>query len=171
MARGDRRPFRALGGPDHPPAVWREPVHRRTRAPPTGRRSRIDAEVVPVDQEDEVVEPQSPGRVLGLVGGAGGEPALALHGEDLHLVDTGELEGQRLSRGGGMPWPEGPVLNFRKRVLPAISAWPGKPAAVAKVQQVLPGERPAAPVGEGEARVAGPSCRARSASLSTARVA
>ena len=28
---------------------------------------------------------------------------------------------------GGMPWPDGPVLNFRKRVLPSISAWPGSP--------------------------------------------
>ena len=50
---GHRPPFRALLGARDPPSVGGEPVHRRAVDHARGRPG-VDAEVVPVDEEDEV---------------------------------------------------------------------------------------------------------------------
>ena len=152
---GDRAPLHAVLGPDHPPAVGREPVHRRA-GHHAGGRARVDAEVVPVDHEDQVVQAQAPRGVLGLVGRAGGQPALALEHEDLHLVRPGQLEGQRLARGGRHPVPGGPGVELQEQRPAFHLRVPGQPAVPAQPQQPLPGQRPAAVVGEGEQGISGP---------------
>ena len=58
---------------------------------------------------------------------AGRQAALALEREDLDLVGAGGFSASASPAAGGMPWPDGPVLNLRKSVLPSISAWPGRP--------------------------------------------
>ena len=167
---GDRPPLHAVLGAVDPPAVGREPVDRGARDHAGGGPG-VDAEVVPVDHEDQVVQAQAPGQVLGLVRRAGREPALALEHEDLDLVGPGQLEAERLARGGGMPCPEGPVLNFRNRVRPSISACPGRPPRRRSFRSYsqVSAQRPSS----GKANSAAPvrSCRARIASLSTASVA
>ena len=88
----------------------------------------VDAEVVPVDEEDQVVQAQPPGRVPRLVAGAGGQPALALDGEDLDLAASGVLQRQRLARRGrACRGPKGRCSTSGTSVLPSISAWPDSP--------------------------------------------
>ena len=72
---------------------------------------------------------------------------------------------------GGMPCPDGPVLNFRNSVRPSISACPGSPPrrrSFSSHSQVR-AHRPSS----GKANSAAPvrSWRSRTASLSTASVA
>ncbi len=70
-----------------------------------------------------------------------------------------------------MPWPDGPVLNFRKRVLPSISAWPGSPPrrrSLSRSSQVS-AQRPSS--GRTKAGSGSRSARARITSFSTASVA
>src|SRR5712691_7159515 len=83
--------------------VTRQPygANQSTGVPATTLEAgpRVDAEVVPVDHEDQVVQAQAPRRVLGLVGRTRGEPALALEHEDLDLARARQLQGERLARG------------------------------------------------------------------------
>ncbi len=151
---GDRAPFHPVLGAQHPPAVRREPVGRRA-VDHAGGRAGVDAEVVPVDHEDQVVQAQAPGQILGLVRGAGSEPALPLEHEDLHLARAGQLQAERLAGGRRHPVPgragvelqeQGPAFHLRM---------PGQAAVPAQAQQPLPGQRPAAVVGKGELGRAG----------------
>ncbi len=93
---GDIRPLAALLCADHPPAVRAEPVDRRA-VYHLADRLVVDAEVVPVDQEVQVVQPQPPGGVHHLVVHPGGQPGFAFHGKDLHALRSGALERHRLA--------------------------------------------------------------------------
>ena len=72
---------------------------------------------------------------------------------------------------GGIPCPEGPVLNFRNSVRPSISACPGRPPCrrSRSSHSQVSAQRPSS----GKANRGSPdrSYRARTASLSTASVA
>ena len=86
----DGLPLRSVLGADNPPSRGLEPVHRRP-CHHTRERTWIDAEVVPVDEEDEVRKAKTPGGVLRLMESAGREPSLALDDEDLHVLCSGKL--------------------------------------------------------------------------------
>ena len=86
-------------------------------------REAVDAEVVPVEHETEVLEAESPGGVLGLVSGACGMAALTFEGEDLDVACTPARSRAIASpAAAGVPWPLGPVLNLKNIVLPSNSA-------------------------------------------------
>ncbi len=148
---GDRSPLHAVLGAGHPPAVGREPVHRRA-GHHAGGRPRVDAEVVPVDQEDQVVQAEPPRGVLGLVRRAGREPPLALEHEDLHLARSGQAERQRLPGGGRHTVPRGPGVELQEQRPAFHLGVAGQPAVPAQPQQPLPGQRPAAVIGERKIR-------------------
>ena len=122
---GDRAPLHAVLGAGDPPAVGREPVDRRARDHARGRPG-VDAEVVPVDHEDQVVQAQAPGGVLGLVGRAGVSPPSPSNTKTFTSPAPASFRASA-SPAAGMPCPDGPVLNFRNSVLPSISACPGRP--------------------------------------------
>ena len=148
-------PLHAVGRAGHPPVVRGEPGlgrpgHHR------GGAELVDPEIVPVDQEDEVREAKAPGRVARLVTGARGQAPLALDGEDPHVLAAGELEGQRLARGGRHAVAGRARVELQEEGLAFHLGVPRQAAAVPQARQVLPCERPAALVGEGEPRVAGP---------------
>ena len=104
-------PFGALLGAGHPPVVCVEPALRRPGHDLVDRHV-VDPVVVPVEQEHEVREPQPPRRVARLVARARGQPALALDDEDLDLLAAGELEGDRLARGGRHAVPRRPGVEL-----------------------------------------------------------
>ena len=82
--------------------------------------------------------------------GAGGQAALALHHEDLDLLRARELQRDRLA---GRRWhavPRRPGVELQEEGLALHLGVAGEPAAAAQLEQVLPGERPAAVIGEGE---------------------
>ena len=140
-----------LGAGDAP-AVRLEPVGRR--AVDDGRqRPLVDAEVVPVDHEHEVVEAQAPRRVARLVGAAGRQAALALEDEDLDLVGAGVLERERLAGGGRHAVARRPRVELQEERLALHLGVAGQTAASAELEQLLPGQGPAAVVGEREALV------------------
>ncbi len=149
---GHGPPLRALHGPVHAPGVGLEPGlgcpgdHARD-----GRV--VDAVVVPVEQEDEVVEPQPPGRVARLVAGAGREAALALDHEDLDLLGPGQLERNRLTGRRRHAVPRRPGVELQEEGLALHLGVAGEAAATSQLEEVLPGERPAAVIGEGEGGV------------------
>ena len=87
---GDRPPIHPVLRPGDAPAVGREPVDGRAMDD-CRRGPFVYAEVVPVDQEDEVGEPQPPGRVLGLVGRSRSQAALTLEHENLDFVRARRL--------------------------------------------------------------------------------
>ena len=58
---------------------------------------RVDAEVVPVEDHVEVIQPETEGGVLGLVPAAGGVAPFALDAEHLHFTDASALERHRLT--------------------------------------------------------------------------
>ncbi len=147
-----RAPLRPLLGADHPPAVGREPIPRGA-VDHARRRAGVDPEVVPIHEEHQVPEPQPPGRVLGLVGRPGGEPALALDDEDLHLRRPGPLEGQGLAGGGGHAVARGAGVELEEEGPPLHLGVPGQPAAAAEPEQPLPGEGEVAALGEREAGI------------------
>ena len=146
---GDRPPLHAVLGAGDPPAVGREPVRRRARHHARGW-PRVDAEVVPVDHEDQVVQAQAPRGVLGLVGRTRGEPALALEDEDLHLAGAGQLQGERLARGWRHAVPGGAGVELQEERLALHLGVPGQAAAPTEAEQPFPGQRPLAVVGKGE---------------------
>ena len=91
-------PVGAVVGLEHVPAVGLEPVFGTAVNNGTGGAV-INAEVVPVDQKEQVVQAQAPGGVLGLVAGTGREAAFAFEGDDLDFVRAGALQRQRLTGG------------------------------------------------------------------------
>ncbi len=121
------------------PAVGREPVVRR--AVNHGRdRIVIDTEVVPVEDVGEIVEAEAVGRVLGLVSGAGGVPALALEGEHPDLPGPGALEREGLAGGRGRAVPRGAGVELDEEDLPLHLHVSREAAVAAEHQQILPGE-------------------------------
>ena len=129
-------------GAGHPPAVRREPVRRRA-GHHAGGGPRVDAEVVPVDQEDRVVQAQAPRGVLGLVRRAGREPALALEHEDLYLARVRQAKRQRLPGGGRHSVSRGPGVELQEQRPPFHLGVPRQRAVPPELQQPLPGQRPA----------------------------
>ena len=149
-----RRPVHALFRADHAPAVAAEPVGRRAGH---GRADRVvvDAEVVPVDQEVEVVERQAPGRVQRLEHAAGGQPALALQEEDLDAGRARALERQRLARGGRAAVARRPGVELQEEGLARHLGVARQPAAAPEAQQILPEQGAFGSAGDRVAAVAG----------------
>src|SRR6185369_8292718 len=102
---------------------------------------RIDAVVVPVEEVDEVVEPETPGGVLDLVVRAGGVPPLALHREDLHLAGARVLERRRLAERRRSAVAGGPGVELEEEGLALHLGVAGETLVVAEEEEVLPDER------------------------------
>ena len=145
----DRLPGHAIRGAQRSPAVRSEPVLRRAVDDRRGG-PRVDAEVVPVDQEDEVAQTEAPGRVERLVGDAGRQAALPFDDEDPDLRAAGHLQCQRLAGGDRHAVAGGAGIGFEEQGLAGHLRVAGQAAAVPEGQQVLPGEGPAAVIREGE---------------------
>ena len=64
-------------------------------------RAVVDAVVVPVEEIDEVVEAETPSRVLDLVVRAGRMPAFAFHREDADFARARVLERHRFAERSG----------------------------------------------------------------------
>ncbi len=152
---GDGPPLHAVLGAGHAPAIGFEPVDRS--AVDHGRSGPfVDAEVVPVDQEDQVGEAQPPGRVLRLVSRARRQTALAFEDEDFDLVGAGQLESQRLAGRERHAVAGRPGVGLEEERPAGHLGVAGQPAAVPQPEQMLPGEGEPAVFGEAEARIAGP---------------
>ncbi len=149
----DRLPGHAVRRAERAPAVRPEPVLGRA-VDDGGGGPRVDAEVVPVDEEDEVAETQAPGRVERLVGDARRQAALPFHDEDLDLRAAGHLERQRLAGGDGHAVAGRAGVGLEEQRLAGHLGVAGQAAAVPEGEQVLPGEGPATVVREGEALIA-----------------
>ena len=136
------------------------------------RRSLVDPEVVPVDEEDEVRQAEAAGRVERLVGGAGRQAALALDDEDLDLLGAGHLEGERLAGRERHAVAGRPRVGLEEQRLAGHLGVAGQAAATAEASA---GPPRSAPSGRRRGRRSGRRRRARGApgapSLRTASVA
>ena len=136
---GHRPPFRAVFGTHHPPSVRGEPVHRRAVHHARGRPG-VDAEVVPVDEEHEVRQAQSPGCVLGFVGAPGRQPSFTFDDEDLHLFGPRQFQRQRLADGGANPMSRRTGIVLQEQAFSRHLGVTGEAAHVTQLGQHLPGE-------------------------------
>lgn len=148
-----RAPFRAALGAGDAPAIGCEPLCRRSVHDGTDGHV-IDAVVVPVNQEDQVVQAQAPGAVARLVAGPWRQTALALDREDLHVARARQAQRCGLARGRRHAVPGRSGVELEEEGLALHLGVPGQSATVAEGEQVLPGQRPATGIGEGEALVA-----------------
>ena len=82
--------------------------------------------------------------------GARGQAALALDREDLDLLGPRQLEGDGLPSGRRLAVTGRPRVELDEEGLALHLGVAGQPAAPAQLEQVLPGERPATVIGEGE---------------------
>src|ERR1017187_4004005 len=69
------------------------------------RTTRVNAKVVPVDQEHQIGQAKPPRSVLRLMAAPRSEPSFAFHRENLDFFNSGEFERERLSRGRRHPVP------------------------------------------------------------------
>ena len=136
---GHRPPFRAFLSASDPPSVRSKPVHRRAVDNARGRPG-VDAEVVPVDEEDEIGQPKPPCRVFGLVSAPGREPSLTLDGEDFYLAGTRQLQRQSLSDRGADAVGRWAGVVLEEQAFPRHLGVPGKSAAMTELGQHLPCE-------------------------------
>ncbi len=151
----DRAPCHALGSAGRTPPVRREPIRRRP-VDDRGGRPLVDAEVVPVDEEDQVGQAQPPGRVLRLVGGAGRQPAFALDYEHLDLIRARQLEGQGFARGKRHAVAGRTRVRLQKESPAGHLGVAGQPAPVPQAQEMLPRQGETAVFGERITGIAGP---------------
>ena len=86
--------------------------------------------------------------------GAGGEAALAFDGEDFDLLRAGHLERERLAGRERHAVAGRTRVGLEEQGLAGHLGVPGEAAAVTERPQVLPGQRPAPIVREGEAGIA-----------------
>ena len=136
---GDVGPVTAVLGSVHAEAVGAEPVVGGA-GDHGARREGVDAEVVPVEQVVEVRQAQSPGTALGLVVGTGGVAALALVGEDVHLIHARPLQGHGDTRGRWRAVAARARVRLEEQRLALHLGVAGQPAAAAEGEQVLPDE-------------------------------
>ena len=149
----DLIPLHALLRAEDAPPVGREPVVG-CAVHDGGQRVLVDAEVVPVDEEDQVRETESPRGVLRLMRRTRGEPTFALEHEDLDLFATGELERHRLPGGWRHAVTGRPGVRLHEERLPRELGMPGKAVVAPQQQEILPGERVLALERERETRIA-----------------
>ena len=119
-----------------------------------GSRSFVDPVVVPVDEEDQVREPQPPGRVLGLVRRTRCQAAFAFDNEDFDLLGAGELEGQRLACGEGHAVARRTRVGLEEEGPAGHLGVARQPAAMPQPEKVLPRQREAAVARKGEPGIA-----------------
>ena len=105
-------------------------------------REEVDPVIVPVHQDDEVVEPETPGRVLRLVVCAGRVTSLALYREHAHLARPGVLERQRLTDRGRHAVTRGAGVELEEERLALHLGVARQVPVVAQPQELLPEERP-----------------------------
>src|SRR5262249_53540995 len=151
----DRAELAALLGPEDAEAVRLEPARRRA-VDDLADRELVDAVVVPVDQVVEIVEPESEGAVLRLVGRAGGVAALAPHPPDAHAGRAGWCERRALAGRGGGAVAGRAGVEFQEKGLALHLGVTGQPLVAAEAEQVLPDELAVVGVRHLVALVAGP---------------
>ena len=115
----------------------------------------VDAEVVPVEHVEQVIQAQPPGRVLGLVAGAGGESTLTLESEDLHPFSAGVLQSERLAGRRRRAVPGRAGIELEEEGLAGHLCMARQSAVTPQSQQVLRHECKPLGVGHLIARVTG----------------
>ena len=93
------------------------------RAGPSG----VDPEIVPVDEEDEVIKPEPPGRVLRFMARARGEGSLTLDRDNVDPVRVRSLQGDRLTNRGGNPMAGRARVPLQEEGLALHLGMPGYP--------------------------------------------
>ena len=147
-----RAPLAALGRAAHPPSIGAEPGRRRARHHRGGGEV-VDAEVVPVEEEHEVGEAETPRCVSGFVARARGEAALSLDDEDADVTGAGSFQRERLTCRRRHPVARRPGVELQEQRLPRHLRVARQAVAMTQLEQLLVRERPSPTVGKGEGRI------------------
>ena len=75
----------------------------------------VNAEIVPIDEEEQVAQPKSPSRVLSLMARARRQTAFSFERNHLDIVGACALKGERLAHCGWQPVTGRAGIPFQKR--------------------------------------------------------